>query len=126
VSKEPNLDLFLEEGGNEATSCSALGDAFQHADVRKVEKEQSYTVSKAADLGKLKDGKKWPNWEPAFINYLLTIQGLNSVLLSHVVCEQEEVDRTGTFESFNEHITRCVWIVSLFFVDMSCFLVQNG
>lgn len=29
--------------------------------------------------GKLKDKHKWPEWEPAFVNYLLTIPGVSGV-----------------------------------------------
>jgi hypothetical protein len=84
-----------------------LDEAFQRADVRREEKEQSDTVSKAADPGKFKDEKKWPEWEPAFVNYLSTIQGVNGVPLSYIVREQEEIDRIGTFESFNERTIAC-------------------
>jgi hypothetical protein len=84
-----------------------LDEAFHSADVRRVEKEQFDTVSKAADPGKFKDKKKWPEWEPAFVNYLSTIQDVNGVPLSYVVREQEEVDRNGTFESFNERTIDC-------------------
>jgi hypothetical protein len=38
----------------------ALDAAFYRADVRKVEKDQADTVSKAADPGKFKDERKWP------------------------------------------------------------------
>ncbi len=108
VSEEANLDAFLENGGDAALFCSPLDEAFQRADVRKVEKAQNDTVSKAADPGKFKDKKKWPQWEPAFVNYLPTIQGVNGLPpLSYVVREQEEVDRTGTFESFNERTIAC-------------------
>ncbi len=41
------------------------------------------------------------------MNYLSTIQGVNGVPLSYVVREQEEVDRNGTFESFNEQTIAC-------------------
>jgi hypothetical protein len=54
-----------------------------------VEKDQADTVSKAADPGKFKDKKKWPEWEPAFVNYLSTIPGDSEVPLSYVVCEKD-------------------------------------
>ena len=77
------------------------------AEVRKIEKDQSDTVSKAANPGKFKDERKWPEWEPAFVNYLSTIPGVNGVPLSYVVRDKEEPDRTGTFESFNERAIAC-------------------
>ena len=59
----------LEEfNGDGAAFCAALETAFNRADVRKIEKDQSDTVSKAADPGKFKDEKKWPEREPAFVN----------------------------------------------------------
>ena len=46
-------------------------------------------ISKAADPGIFKDEKKWPDWEPAFVNYLSTIPGVRGVPLSYVVRENE-------------------------------------
>jgi hypothetical protein len=40
----------------------ALIVASDRTDVRKIESDQSDTVSKAADPGKFKDEKKWPEW----------------------------------------------------------------
>ena len=44
--------------------------SIQWAALRKVEDDQVNTIGKAADPGKFKDARKWPNWEPAFVNYL--------------------------------------------------------
>jgi hypothetical protein len=61
------------------------------------------TVSKAADPGKFKDKRKWPAWEPSFVNYTSAILGVTDVPLSYVLREKnEEPDVDGTFESFNE------------------------
>ena len=49
--------------------------SIQRAALRKVEDDQVDTISKAADPGKFKDERKWPDWEPAFVNYLSTIPG---------------------------------------------------
>ena len=59
--------------------------SIQRADLRKVEDDQVDMISKAADPGKFKDERKWPDWEPAFVNYLSTIPGSNHVPLSYVV-----------------------------------------
>ena len=67
-----------------------LDVAIQRATLRKVEHDQVETISKAADPGKFKDEHKWPNWEPAFINYLSTIPGLYHMPLSYVVRENED------------------------------------
>jgi hypothetical protein len=60
-------------------------------------------VSEAADPGKLKDERKWPEWEPAFVNYLSTIPGVNGVPLLYVVREKEIADDGIEYGSFNEH-----------------------
>ena len=66
-----SLDEFNRES---AAFCEALDNALNCAKVRRVEKEQSNTVSKAANPGKFKDKRKLPEWEPSFVNYLLTSQ----------------------------------------------------
>ena len=104
ISQTPTLDEF---GGDADSFRSALDVAFNRAEVRRVEKEQSDTVSKAADPGKFKDEKKWPEWEPAFVNYLSTIPGVNGVPLSYVVREIEEPVPDATYESFNEQAIAC-------------------
>ena len=43
--------------------------AAQCASLRKVDTDQVDTISKAADMGNLKDERKWPEWYPAFANY---------------------------------------------------------
>ena len=80
ISGIPSLDEF---NGEAATFREALDIASNRAEVRRVEKEQSDTVSKAADPGKFKDERKWPEWEPSFVNYLSTIPGVNGVPLSY-------------------------------------------
>jgi hypothetical protein len=71
VGETPSLD-----GIEDAVSFRAVLDiASYRADVRRVEKDQSDTVSKAADPGKFKNERKWPEWEPAFVNYLSTPWG---------------------------------------------------
>ena len=104
INKTPSLDDFA---GNPVAFRSALDEASTRADVRKVEKDQSDTVSKAADPGKFKDERKWPEWEPAFVNYLSTIPGVSGVPLSYVVREKEVPDEDGPYESFNERAIAC-------------------
>ena len=67
-----------------------LNVAIERAALRKVEDDQVKTISKAANPGKFKDERKWPDWEPAFINYLSTIPSLYHVPLSYVVRENED------------------------------------
>ncbi len=80
---------LAEFGGAGATSHTALETAFNCDDVRKIEKEQSDTISKAANPGNFKEEKKWPEWEPAFVNYLSTIPGINGIPFSYVVRENK-------------------------------------
>lgn len=105
VGQEPTLDAFGEDDAD--SFRVALDTAFNRAEVRRVEKEQSDTVSKAADPGKFKDEKKWPEWEPAFTNYLSTIQGVNGVPLSYVVREVDNPADDAEYESFNEQAIAC-------------------
>jgi hypothetical protein len=96
------------EGIEDAVSfCAALDEAYYRADVRKIEKDQSDTVSKAADPGKFKDERKWPEWEPGFVNYLSTLQGVSGVPLSYVVREKEKPDEGAEYGSFNERAIAC-------------------
>ena len=69
----------------------------------KTDAEQVDTISKAADPGKFKDEKKWPDWEPAFVNYLSMIPGVWGVPLSYVVRENTAPDHETDFG--NDFIT---------------------
>jgi hypothetical protein len=97
----------LEGIDDAVTFRDTLDEAYQRADVRKIERDQSDTVSKAADPGKFKDERKWPEWEPAFANYLSTIPGVNGIPLSYVIRENENPDRTMEYPSFNERAIAC-------------------
>ena len=48
-------------------------------------KEQTDTMPKEASPGSLETENKWPEWEPAFINYLSTLDGVDGIPLSYVV-----------------------------------------
>ena len=104
VGQTPTIEPF---GDDAASFREVLDIAFDRAEVRRIEKEQSDTVSKAADPGKFKDERKWPEWEPAFCNYLSTIPGVNGVPLSYVVREIGTPDPEATYESFNEQAIAC-------------------
>ena len=85
-----------------------LTKSIERSETRKVEADQADTVSKAADPGKFKDERKWPDWEPAFVNYLSTIPGVNGVPLSYVVRENEQPDHNSTFgDDFNATMVAC-------------------
>ena len=102
INGTPSLDAF---DGDAIEFRKDLDLALHRAKCRKKESDQADTVSKAADTvskaadpGKFKDKRKWSEWEPAFVNYTSTIQGVNGVPLSYVVREMEESDMNGTFD----------------------------
>ena len=103
IGESPSLEGINEQ----AQLRMVLDEASRRADVRKVEKDQSDTVSKAADPGKFKDERKWPEWEPAFVNYLSTIPGVNGIPLCYVIREHEDPDRSIDHASFNEKAIAC-------------------
>ena len=93
-SEEPDIaDFANADAFKEALQVSA-----QRALLRKNDSDQVDTISKAADPGKFKDEKKWPDWEPAFVNYLSTIPGVKGIPLSHVVRTNEDLDHETNFE----------------------------
>ena len=93
-SEEPDIaDFANADAFKEALQMSA-----QRALLRKNDSDQVDTISKAADPGKFKDEKKWPDWEPAFVNYLSTIPGVKGIPLSYVVRANEDPDHEIDFE----------------------------
>ena len=103
-SKQPTIDDFVTANDFK----QALSTAAQCASLCKVDTDQVHTISKAADPGKLKDERKWPEWYPAFVNYLSTIPGVYGVPLSYVVRENEAADHARDFVGdFTEEIIAC-------------------
>ena len=74
------------------------------AQIRKSDIDLVATNSKAADPGKFKDERKWPEWEKAFINYLAVIPGVSGIPLSYVVREAEDPEAEADYGSFNERM----------------------
>ena len=99
-----------------------LDISIQCATLRKVEDDQVDTISKAADPGKFKDERKWPDWEPAFVNYLSTIPGSYHVPLSYVVREQENPDHDRDFgDDFVSEMITCALLHGAHFkADSRC------
>ena len=92
-SEDPDLDDIA----NAEEFKEALIVLPQCASLQRTDTEQVDTISKAADPGKFKDEKKWPDWEPAFVNYLSTIPGVRGVPLSYIVRENEAPDHEMDF-----------------------------
>ena len=99
VGETPSMNNYLGHPG-------LFRDALS-ADLRKIEHDQSDTVSKAADPGKFKDERKWPEWEPSFVNYLSTLHGVSGVPLSYVVRAKEIPDPRTNYQNFNERAIAC-------------------
>jgi hypothetical protein len=104
IGETPNMTVFINDSNG---FRDALDIALDRARVRKIELDQSDTVSKAADPGKFKDERKWPEWEPAFTNYLSTIPGVNGVPLSYVLRLEATPDPNEAYQSFNEQAIAC-------------------
>jgi hypothetical protein len=80
----------------------ALTEAQSRAHIRKSDLDLVDTNTKAADPGKFKDERKWPEWSKAFINYLSVIPGVNGIPLAYVVHDNEEPDDEAEYANFNE------------------------
>ena len=103
-SKQPTIDDFVTANDFK----QALSIAAQRASLRMVDTDQVDTISKPADPGKLKDERKWPEWYPAFVNYLSTIPGVYSVPLSYIIRDNEAPDHAHDFAGdFTEEIIAC-------------------
>ena len=73
-----------------------------------MENNQVDTISKASDPGKFKDERKWPDLEPAFVNFLSMIPGSYHVPLSYVVREREDPDHDHDFgDDFVSEMIAC-------------------
>jgi hypothetical protein len=64
----------------------------QRSRVRKNRMEESGSISKAADPGKLKGSKGWLVWSRSLKNYLSTILGQDGVPLSYVIRDNQAPD----------------------------------
>ena len=103
-SRQPTIDDFIMANDFK----QALSTAAQRTSLRKVDTDQVDTISKAADPGKLKDERKWPEWYPVFVNYLSTKPRVYGVPLSYVVRENEDPDHACDFVGdFMEEIIAC-------------------
>ena len=86
-----------------------IDTSIQRATLQKVEDDQVDTISKAADPGKFKDERKWPDWEPAHVDYLSTISGSYHMPLSYIVQEREDPDHDRDFgDDFVSEMIACM------------------
>ena len=103
-SRQPTIDDFVTANNFK----QALSTAAQRTSLRKVDTDQVDTLSKGADLGKLKDERKWPEWYPVFVNYLSTIPRVYGVPLLYIVRDNEAPKHVCDFAGdFMEEIIAC-------------------
>ena len=95
ASDIPNHEHFDEE---------VLFEALSMAQIRRSDMELVATNTKAADPGKFKDERKWPEWEKAFTNYLSVIPGVSGIPLSYIVREQDEPTPGMDYSTLNERM----------------------
>ena len=86
------------------------------AQIRKSDMELVVTNSKAADPGKFKDERKWPEWEKAFTNYLSIIPGVSGIPLSYIVREQDEPNPGMEYLTFNERMVHRAPLTGQYFI----------
>jgi hypothetical protein len=94
----------------------ALFEALSMAQIRRSDMELVATNSKVADLGKIKDKHKWPEWEKAFTKYLSVIPGVNEIPLSYVVREHDEPTPGVEYSTFNERMVHRAPLTGQYFI----------
>jgi hypothetical protein len=82
----------------------ALYEALSLAQIRKSDIDLLDTNTKAANPGKFKDERKWPEWEKAFINYLSVIPGVSGIPLSYIVRDEEFPVAGIVYATFNDRM----------------------
>jgi hypothetical protein len=89
---------------HEDFDVGVLYEALSHSQIRESDIDLVATNAKAADPGKFKDERKWPEWEKSYINYLSVIPGVNGIPLSYVVRENETPGEDEVYASLNERM----------------------
>jgi hypothetical protein len=92
---DPDHTVFDKDTLAEAQSC---------AQIHKSDLELVNMNTKAADPGKFKDERKWPEWSKAFINLLSVIPGVSGIPLAYVVRDEEEPDNEVEYVNFNKRM----------------------
>jgi hypothetical protein len=86
--------VTLDHTADAAEFRTQIETARQRAQIRKHNAEESDSLSKAADPGKLKRQKEWIAWSRGLGNYLSTILGQDGVPLSYIIRENDAPDYT--------------------------------
>ena len=114
ISREPSLDGIENMRGFKV----AIETAKQRAKIRKYNSEESDSLAKASDPGKLKRQKDWLVWSRSLNNYLSTILGHDGVPLSYVIRKYREPDYEDEAEEdfdFEQLSIKCAPLVGVFY-----------
>jgi hypothetical protein len=87
-------EVTLDDVADAADFRAQIETARLRAQIRKHNAEESDSLSKAADPGKLKRQKDWIAWSRGLKNYLSTILGQDGVPLNYVIRDNEAPDYT--------------------------------
>ena len=93
----PNHEHFDDEVSAEALSM---------AKIRVSDVELVSANTKAAEPGKFKDERKWPEWEKAFTNYLSVVPGVTGIPLSYVIRDQEVPTPGAEYQTLTERMIK--------------------
>jgi hypothetical protein len=97
---------------------AAIETARQRAQIRKHNAEESDSLSKTSDPGKLKCQKDWLVWSCSLTNYMLTTLGQDGVPLNYVICENNDPDYEDEDEEdfdFEQLSIKCAPLVGVFY-----------
>ena len=92
------------EGLNQMGFLEVLETASRQDLIWTQELDQVFIISKQAEPGKIKDKRKWNDWDVIMVNYLSTIHGSLGVPLSYIVRENDE----PILEGHDNFIEKCV------------------
>ena len=99
----------------------ALFEALSLAQIRKSDIDLVDTNTKAANPGKFKDERKWPEWEKSFINYLSVIPGVSGIPLSYIVRDEEFPAEGLLYATFNDRMVNRAPLTGQYYIaDARC------
>lgn len=90
---------------HETFSTDDVDIALERHEERESFKDQSETMMKSTDPGKLKNASQWIDWYEAFLNLLSVIPSVDGFPLSYVVREDESA---ATNKEYDDFMDECV------------------
>jgi hypothetical protein len=94
----------------------AFFEALSLAPIRKSDIDLVDTNTKAANLSKFKDERKWPEWETSFINSLSVIPGVSGIPLSCIVRDEEFSAAGLVYATFNDRMVNRVPLMGQYYI----------